>query len=198
MKPEAKSPCVNLGVVGERLIAAGLAPRFAPVRVLSKHDRARGKPRGYRDAGSNSTIHDANLCEICPHVSPRGLLLVLFVLTILFTPTTAADKQTIRLDCTPRTFHVVPGEPMRLELTVRADSAASIHLHVPGDPMLKLRAVEKLPVRRTPEGVIVHQRVVVWQALEPGLVKMDKLSVETKGQKLLFPGVTITVRDPGP
>jgi hypothetical protein len=87
---------------------------------------------------------------------------------------------------------------MRLELTVRADSAASIRLHVPGNPLLKLRALEKLPVRQTPEGVIVHKRVVVWQALEPGLVKVDKLSVETKGRKLLFPEVTITVRDPGP
>ena len=63
---------------------------------------------------------------------------------------------------------------MRLELTVRADSAASIRLHVPGDPLLKLRALEKLPVRRTPEGVIVHKRVVLWQALEPGLVKIDR------------------------
>lgn len=135
------------------------------------------------------------------HASRRvlswGAVLALLALTCDVARATAAEKS-VRLDCTPRTFRVVPGEPMRLELTVRADSAASIHLHVPGDPMLKLRAVEKLPVRRTPEGVIVHQRVVVWQALEPGLVKMDKLSVETKGQKLLFPSVTITVRDPGP
>jgi len=109
-----------------------------------------------------------------------------------------AAEESVRLECKPRTFQVLPGEPMRLEMTIRADSAASIRLHVPGHPSLKLRAVEKLPVRRTPEGVIVHQRVVVWQALEPGLLKIDELSVETKGQKLLFPEVTITVRDPGP
>ncbi len=66
------------------------------------------------------------------------------------------------------------------------------------EPLLKLRAIEKLPVRRTRDGVIVHKRVVVWQALEPGTVKIKTLSVETKGQKLLFPEITITVRDPGP
>jgi len=124
--------------------------------------------------------------------------LLLLLLTVVFAPATPTKaKETVRLQCTPRTFRVVPGEPMRLELTVRADSAASIRLHVPGDPSLKLRAVEKLPVRQTAEGVIVHQRVVVWQGLEPGLIKIDQLSVETKGQKLLFPEVTITVRDPG-
>ncbi len=131
-------------------------------------------------------------------VSTRDVLLVLLALTAILTPVSAAEKERMRLECTPRTFRVLPGEPMRLELTVRADSAASIRLHVPGDPLLKLRAVEKFPVRRTPEGVIVHKRVFVWQALEPGAVKMDELSVETEGRKLLFPGVTITVRDPGP
>ncbi len=138
-----------------------------------------------------------------PRVSTRGTLLVLLVLTVAFAPATvvrvtSGTPERVRLKCTPCTFRVVPGEPMRLELTVRADSAASIRLHVPGDPSLKLRAVEKLPVRRTPEGVIVHKRVVVWQALEPGVVKIDRLSVETHRRKLLFPEVTITVRDPGP
>jgi len=121
---------------------------------------------------------------------------LLLALLLVLAPATMTEES-VRLECTPCTFRVVPGEPMRLELTVRADAAASIRLHVPGDPLLKLRAVEKLPVRRTPEGVIVHKRVVVWQALEPGSVKIDKLSVETKGRKLLFPEVTITVRDPG-
>jgi len=131
-----------------------------------------------------------------PPQTGTGALLVLLVLTAVFA-SAAVARERVRLECKPRTFRVVPGTPMRLELTVRADSAASIRLHVPGDPSLKLRAVEKLPVQRTPEGVIVHRRVVVWQALEPGVVKIDKLSVETKGRKLLFPEVTITVRDPG-
>ena len=131
-----------------------------------------------------------------PHCCVRewSVLLVFPVLTIVLAPA----KEQVRLECTPDTFRVVPGEPMRLELTVRSDSAARFRWHVPNDPMLKLRAIEKLPVRRTPKGVIVHKRVVVWQALQPGVVKIDKLSVETKRRKILFPEVTITVRDPGP
>ncbi len=130
-------------------------------------------------------------------LSTTFALLVLLLLTLVVAPATAADE-TVRLDCTPRTFLVVPGEPMRLELTVQADSAAPIRLHLPDDPRLKVRAIEKLPVQRTREGVIVQRRVVVWQGLEPGTVKLNNLSVETRGQKLRFPEVTITVRDPGP
>ena len=131
-----------------------------------------------------------------PRVLTSSALLVLLVLTAIFTPATAAQER-VRLECTPRTFRVVPGTPMRLELTVLVRSAVRVRLHVPGNSSLKLRAVEKLPVRRTPQGVIVYKRVVVWQALEPGFVKIDQLSIETKGRTLLFPEVTITVRDPG-
>ena len=70
-------------------------------------------------------------------------------------------------------------------------------MHIPADPLLLLRAVEKLPIQRTREGVIVHKRVVLWQALEPGTVTMNAISVETRGRKVLFPAITITVRDPG-
>jgi hypothetical protein len=123
--------------------------------------------------------------------------LLLLPLLLQFIPS-AAGQENLCLACTPRTFRVVPGEPMRVELTVYADSAASIRLHVPADPRLSLRAVEKLPVQRTTEGLIVHKRVVIWQALEPGTVRMKAISVETRGQKLLFPEITITVSDPGP
>ena len=118
-------------------------------------------------------------------------------LLLVFAPATMAEEN-VRLQCTPRTFQVVPGEPMRLELTVRADSAAPIRWHVPADPLLTLRALEKLPMQRTQKGVIVHKRGVIWQALEPGSVKMKAISIETKGRKLLFPEITITVRDPSP
>ena len=131
------------------------------------------------------------------HMFTSGTLLVLPAVLVTFLPATTPPDN-VRLRRTPRTFRVVPGEPMRLELTVRADTAAPIRLFVPGDPRLKLRALEKLPVRRTREGVIVHRRVVIWQGLEPGTVKIKTLSIETRGQKLLLPEVTITVRDPGP
>lgn len=131
------------------------------------------------------------------HMFATGTRLVLPAVLATFLPATTPPDN-VRLQRTPRTFRVVPGEPIRLALTVRADTAAPIRLLVPGDPRLKLRALEKLPVRRTREGVIVHRRVVVWQALEPGTVKIKTLSVETRGQKRLLPVITITVRDPGP
>ncbi len=124
-------------------------------------------------------------------------LFALFLTTVVCASHSRAEEP-VRLECTPRVFRVVPGEPMRLEMTVRASSAAGVRLHVPGNRLLKLRAVEKLPVKRTRDGKIVHKRVVVWQALEPGSIKLDKMWIETGQRKLFFPDVTITVRDPGP
>ena len=121
---------------------------------------------------------------------------VLLVL-LWFAPPAMAEEH-IRLSVEPRTLQVLPGELVRLELTVQADSATPVRWHVPGDPLLVLRAVEKWPVQRTQEGVIVHKRVVLWQALEPGVVKLKAISVETRGRKRLFPEITITVSDPGP
>ena len=123
---------------------------------------------------------------------PLGLLPLL----LWFASVTMAQEH-VRLDCAPRTFQVVPGEPVRLELSVQADSAAPIRMHLPADPLLLLRAIEKLPVQRTPEGILVHKRVVIWQALEPGTVKLKAISIETQGRKRLFPEITILVRDPG-
>jgi len=120
------------------------------------------------------------------------------VALLLLIASTASAQETVRLACSPRTFEVVPGEPVRVELTVETDSAAPIRLHVPADPLLRLRAVEKQPLRRTKEGTILHKRVVLWQALEPGSVRIDAISVETRGKQFRFPAITITVRDPGP
>ena len=184
MKPEVNSPLGNTCMVSRVPLLACPAV-FLP--EVSPYTAGQASSGTLRQRAAKASLH----------VSASVALLVPLVLTAVFAPVAVA-KERVRLECTPRTFRVVPGEPMRLELTVRADSAASLRLHVPGDPLLKLRALEKLPVRRTPEGVIIYKRVVVWQALEPGLVKIDKLSVETKGRKLLFPEVTITVRDPGP
>jgi hypothetical protein len=116
---------------------------------------------------------------------------------LIFTQPSLAEGN-VGLGCAPRTFHVVPGQPIRLALTVRADSAAPIRLHLPADPLLILRAREKFPVQRTQAGVFVHKRVMIWQALEPGTVKMKSIAVETQGRKKLFPEITIEVRDPGP
>lgn len=122
---------------------------------------------------------------------------VLLPLLLLCTPLAMAQEN-VRLACEPRTVAVVPGEPVRVEFTVQSASAAPVRVHIPADPLLMLRAVEKLPVRRTAEGVIIHKRVVIWQALEPGAVTMKAISAETQGRKRLFPAITITVSDPGP
>lgn len=133
-----------------------------------------------------------------PGASHVGTAVTLVLLSLLlpFAPATMAHEN-VRLACDPRTVHCVPGEPVRVELTVQADSAAPVLIHIPADPTLVLRAVEKLPVRRAKDGAIVQRRVVVWQALEPGSVRVDRISVETQGRKLLFPAISITVIDPG-
>jgi hypothetical protein len=121
---------------------------------------------------------------------------LLACLPVLAAPAMAEDQ--VRLKCTPREFQVVPGEPMRLQLTVQTDSATPFRLDIPNEPRLKLRAVEKRPVRRLGDGVVIYERVIVWQGLEPGTVKIDTLSVLAQEEKRLFPEVTITIRDPAP
>lgn len=127
-----------------------------------------------------------------------SLSLLLLPLLLFFLAQVAMARESVQLSIEPRTVQVVPGEPVWVELTVQADSAAPVRIHIPADPLLLLRAVEKLPVRRNQEGVIVHKRIVIWQALEPGALKMHTISAETGGRKLRFPEITITVNDPGP
>ena len=119
------------------------------------------------------------------------------LLIVLIGAQTACASVDVRVSGTPQQFDVVPGEPIRLQLTVRADSAIAFRLHIPQTPLLKLRTIEKSPVRRTAEGLI-YQRVVIWQGLEPGTVELTDLSIETAEKKLLFPQVTINVRNPSP
>ena len=130
-------------------------------------------------------------------LAPRIVRLLLLPL-LLFSAPVAMARESVRLSIEPRNVQVVPGEPVRIELIVQADSAAPVRIHIPADPLLLLRAVEKLPVRRNQDGVIVHKRIVIWQALEPGALKMRTISAETGGRKLRFPEITITVNDPGP
>lgn len=105
-------------------------------------------------------------------------------------------EEDVQLACAPRSFRVLPGEPARVELKIQTRSAAPVRLHVPEHSLLMLRAVEKFPVQRTREGAVVHKRVLIWQALEPGTAKVTGLSVETPGGKRMFPEIEITVRAP--
>jgi len=120
-------------------------------------------------------------------------LFALLLVVLLGGMSAAAGQDGVRLGCEPRQVTTVPGEPIRVQLTVLTDSAARMQIHIPADPLLHLRAVEKLPVRRTPEGAIVHQRVVIWQGLEPGTVKMNGITVEAEGRQWRFPEVTLTI-----
>jgi hypothetical protein len=130
-------------------------------------------------------------------VAKKKTVTTLPCVLLIFAPLALAEENVRRL-CAPRTFQVVPGQPIRLVLTLRADSAAPIRLHLPADPLLILRAREKFPVQRSQAGVFIHKRVIIWQALEPGMVKMKSIAVETQGRKLFFPELTIYVRDPRP
>jgi hypothetical protein len=124
---------------------------------------------------------------------------LLMALVLLSVPSSAVGgEDNIYLQCKPQSFQVAPGEPIRLQLTIQSPSAVRFRLQIPTVPLLHLRAVEKSPVRQTREGMVVYQRIIVWQGLEPGTVKLKNLSVTTKEQKLLFPETTITVRDPHP
>jgi hypothetical protein len=127
----------------------------------------------------------------------NALFLALSSLVLLLA-TTARAEDGVRLTCTPQAFQAVPGEPLRLHLTVHAAAALRFRWLVPDDPRLQVRAIEKLPVQRTRQGLVVYQRVILWQGLEPGTVRIEALAIETRNRKLFFPEVNITVRDPGP
>ncbi len=106
----------------------------------------------------------------------------------------AGDRR--ELQCTPQSLQGLPGEPIRVRLTVALPAAKTIDWRIPAHPLLKVRAVEKLPVRRTRQGSVIYERVVLWQGLEPGTVRLKNLAIQIDRQKLTFPAITITIRDP--
>jgi len=97
------------------------------------------------------------------------------------------------LRCEPQSLAGVPGEPLKVRLTVESRSAAPVILHIPESPLLTLRAVEKFPLRLLKEKTIVQERIVIWQGLEAGTVTLDNLSAEIERTRFSFPPVKITV-----
>lgn len=83
---------------------------------MRPEDRIRDAGQSY---GCSTALHS-------PRVH-RGCLFVPVLIIFLGTGV-AITQDSIRLTCSPRTFQVVPGEPMRLELTVEAPTGASIRL----------------------------------------------------------------------
>ena len=81
------------------------------------------------------------------------------------------------ITCEPCELRGVPGEPLRLEITVEADRAAPIQLRIPAISNLFLRIVEKIPIQRTKEGRYIQKRIVIWQGLEAGSTTLTNLTV---------------------
>jgi hypothetical protein len=81
------------------------------------------------------------------------------------------------ITCTPRQLRGLPGEPLRLEISVRTDRAVPIQLRIPHIDLLHLNTVEKTPVQRTKEGRYIRKRTVIWQGLEPGQIAITNLTV---------------------
>jgi len=81
------------------------------------------------------------------------------------------------ITCEPRELRGVPGQPLQLEITVTADRAAPIQLHIPRIGNLHLRRVEKIPIQRTKEGRYTQKRILIWQGLEAGSVTLTNLTV---------------------
>jgi len=102
------------------------------------------------------------------------------------------------LTCTPQTLRGVPGEPLRIELTVETERAAPVQLRVPAVSNLVLRAVEKVPVRRTKAGTFVQKRIVIWQGTEAGSITLTNLTAVFQGLEKNFPmiGITIDAAEP--
>lgn len=129
-----------------------------------------------------------------PSFPVRAAGLLLFLLALV-QPLRAGDPPV--LTCEPKSLTGVPGEPLRVTLTVESRSAAPMVLHIPESPLLTLRAVEKFPIRLTTEKTVVQERVVIWQGLEAGTVTLNDLSAEIGGVRFPFPPVKITVVEAG-
>lgn len=121
-----------------------------------------------------------------------------FLLSVLLPALALRGSEPPVLRCEPETLTGVPGEPLKVRLTVESRSAAPVTLHIPEVPLLTLRAVEKFPLHLLKEKTIVHERIVIWQGLEAGTVTLDNLSAEIGGHRFLFSPLKITVVEAPP
>lgn len=118
---------------------------------------------------------------------------VKILLCLLLPVLTMSGNEPPVLKCEPQSLHGVPGEPLKVRLTVESRSASPVFLHIPEVPLLTLRTVEKIPLRLSKEKMIVQERIVIWQGLEAGTVTVDNLSAEIEGKRFPFPPLQITV-----
>jgi len=92
-----------------------------------------------------------------------------------------ADEPTII--CEPRELRGMPGEPLRLMLTIETDRITPFRVRIPAVRNLFLRAVEKIPVQRNDKGRYLQQRVILWQGIESGQSSITNLVVEFQSSK---------------
>jgi hypothetical protein len=98
-----------------------------------------------------------------------------------------------KITCEPRELRGMPGEPLQVELRVETDHAVPMQLRIPSVSNLVLRTVEKIPIRRTPDGRFVQKRIVIWQGVEVGSVALTNLMIQTSAATQLCPIIGITI-----
>ncbi|MDD2601291.1 MAG: hypothetical protein PHO37_19070 [Kiritimatiellae bacterium] len=100
----------------------------------------------------------------------------------------------VELALEPRSLSGVPGEVLRVELTVEAERAENALLRVPHTSNLVLRAIESYPVERNRHGRFVQKKALLFQGVEAGSCVMTNLLVEINGTLHPMPPLVIEVR----
>ncbi len=117
-----------------------------------------------------------------------------------------------KITCEPRELHGLPGKPLRVELTVETDRVAPMQLRIPSVSNLVLCTVEKIPIRRTPEGHYIQKRIIIWQGVEAGSSTITNMTVvfqplenvdavsspRFQGLKKTCPDIEITINEVTP
>ncbi len=113
------------------------------------------------------------------------------ILFSLITASALAGEPVIT--CEPQTLRGVPGEPLRLTITIKTDRAHPIQLRVPALSNLLLRTTEKIPIQRTKTGGYIQKRVIIWQGISSGSIALTNLTIIAEGREVLCPDIIITV-----
>lgn len=97
------------------------------------------------------------------------------------------------LTASPRELRGLPGEPLRVELTVVTPDAQPVRLSVPSASNLVVRTVERIPVQRTSDGRFVQKYTVLWQGTASGSITLTNLTAVFRDKKAVFPAIGITI-----
>jgi len=95
----------------------------------------------------------------------------------------------------PRELRGLPGEPLCAALTVITSDARPVDIRIPDVSNLVVRAVEKIPIQRTADGLFVQGYRIIWQGLNSGSVTVTNLTAVFQETRQTFPSLKITVDD---